>query len=168
MIGRSRRRNLAVGALLVGSIASAGLWSLQRRTAPAPSAKERDSTREPEPLPAMPVDSAASLPPAPPEVLLEAAAPASEEEASREVARLNVTDKPRALALALRADAAYPSTGVYAEARRAMIITLLVDLDRMEEARQRVYHYLDMYPGSPYIPLVEGKTGIHPRPQGPR
>lgn len=116
----------------------------------------------------MTVGSGAPLPPTPPEAPPEAGAPATEEEALREVAQLNVTDKPRALALALGADAAYPSTGVYAEARRAMIITLLVDLDRMEEARQRVYPYLDAYPGSPYIPLVEGKTGIHPRPQGPR
>jgi hypothetical protein len=86
----------------------------------------------------------------------------------QEVAHLNVTDKPRALALALSADDAYPNTGLYAEARRAMIITLLVDLGRMEEARKRVYPYLDAYPNSRYVPLVEGKTGIHPRPGQPR
>jgi hypothetical protein len=86
----------------------------------------------------------------------------------REVARLNVTDKPRALALALSGEGAYPSTGIGAEARRAMIITLLVDVGRMDEARQRVAQYIEAYPNSRYLPLVEGKTGIHPRPQGPR
>ncbi len=85
----------------------------------------------------------------------------------RQVARLNATDKPRALALALLADDTYPGVGVNAEARRAMIITLLVDLDRMEEARQRVHRYLEEYPNSRYVPLVEGKTGVDPRPQGP-
>jgi hypothetical protein len=92
----------------------------------------------------------------------------SEEDSLAELARLNATDKPRALALALSADATYPSEGVDAEARRAMIITLLVDLDRMDEARQRVYRYIEAYPDSPYLALVEGKTGIHPRPLGPR
>jgi hypothetical protein len=149
-------------------MAISGLWALRRRATPNLSPSDRDSTQEPEPLSAMPVGSAGPPPPAPLETPPEAGAPLSEEEALREVAHFNVTDKPRALALALGADAAYPSTGVYAEARRAMIITLLVDLNRMEEARQRVYLFLDAYPGSRYVPLVEGKTGIHPRPQGPR
>lgn len=114
-------------------------------------------------------DEAPSPSPAASRPILGAPSPATnEEEAMREVARLNVTDKPRALALALSADDTSPRTGVYAEARRAMIITLLVDLGRMEEARQRVYRYIEAYPSSPYLPLVEGKTGIHPRPQGPR
>jgi hypothetical protein len=65
-------------------------------------------------------------------------------------------------------DDAYPGFGANAEARRAMIITLLVDLGRMDEARQRVSRYIEAYPDSRYLPLVEGKTGIHPRPSGPR
>jgi hypothetical protein len=48
-----------------------------------------------------------------------------------------------------------------------MIITLLVDLGRMDEARARVDRFLEAYPNSRYRPLVQGKTGIHPRPSGP-
>jgi hypothetical protein len=83
----------------------------------------------------------------------------SEDDVLAELAHLNATDKPRALALALSADDTYPSTGINAEARRAMIITLLVDLGRMAEARQRVYRYIATYPDSRYLPLVEGKDG---------
>ncbi len=167
MTGRSRRRNLAVAAWLLGVVAIAGLWGL-RREAPPPSTPDRASAREPEPLSSEPVASAAPLPPAPTQSPPEPGAPRSEEELARELSRLNATDKPRALALALATDDTYPSTGVYAEARRAMIITLLVDLNRFDEARERVYPFLKAYPESPYVPLVEGKTGIHPRPMGPR
>jgi len=92
---------------------------------------------------------------------------AAEDDTLAELAHLNATDKPRALALALSADPTSPSGGPAAEARRAMIITLLVDLGKMDEARQRVYLYIGEYPDSPYLPLVEGKTGVHPRPFGP-
>jgi hypothetical protein len=103
------------------------------------------------------------VPPVPPTI-----PSASEEDLLSQLAGLNATDKPRALALALSMDDAYPASGANAEARRAMIITLLVDLGRMDEARQRVSRYIEAYPDSPYLPLVEGKTGIHPRPSGPR
>jgi hypothetical protein len=78
-----------------------------------------------------------------------------------------VVDKPRALTLALASDARSPDHGPMAEARRAMIITLLADLGRIDEARERVLPYLEAYPDSRYRPLVQGKTGIHPRPSGP-
>jgi hypothetical protein len=99
--------------------------------------------------------------------MLASSLPPTEEGGQRELARLNVLDKPRALALALALDEHFPGVGRYAEARRAMIITLLVDLDRMEEARDRVHRYIDDYPESAYLSLVEGKTGVHPRPMGP-
>jgi hypothetical protein len=48
-----------------------------------------------------------------------------------------------------------------------MIITLLVDLGRMDEARERALAFIKAYPKSSYRPLIQGKTGIHPRPYGP-
>jgi hypothetical protein len=135
---------------------------------PVPSrVDEGGSIDEPEPT-ATPDAVSSSPSPAVNPAPGEAGPPLSEDALLHQLARLNVTDKPRALALALEADDAYPGTGVRAEARRAMIITLLVDLDRMDEARQRVRLYLEAYPDSRYLPLIEGKTGIHPRPQGPR
>jgi hypothetical protein len=140
-----------------------------RRAAPlATSTSEVDSIEEPEPS-SIAMPGAASAPPAPAAIPATAETDAlpSEDDLLHELARLNATNKPRALALALAADNSYPSAGIHAEARRAMIITLLVDVGRMDEARQRVKRYLEDYPDSPYVPLIEGKTGIHPRPQGP-
>ena len=93
--------------------------------------------------------------------------PDSEQAYMRELFRLNGVDKPHALAYARQGDAWYPSTGVGAEARRAMAITLLVDLDDMEQARRETRSFIAAYPNSAYRPLVEGVTGIHPRPRGP-
>jgi len=76
-----------------------------------------------------------------------------------------VTDKPRALELALEGDARLPASGTLAEARRALIVTLLVDLDRMPEARDRARRFTSEYPASDYLPLVQGVTGVHPRPR---
>jgi hypothetical protein len=83
----------------------------------------------------------------------------------RELEPLAVTDRPRALALALEADAKLPTAGAFAEARRALIVTLLVDLQRMAEARDRTRAFMQSYPDSRYLPLVQGVTGVHPRPR---
>jgi hypothetical protein len=45
-----------------------------------------------------------------------------------------------------------------------MGITLLVDLGEMEEARARTRRFIELHPESRYRPLVQGVTGIHPRP----
>jgi hypothetical protein len=94
--------------------------------------------------------------------------PESERAYFGELARLSGVDKPRALALARQGDDWYPSTGESAEARKAVAITLLVDLGNMEEARRETRAFIARYPGSSYRPLVQGVTGIHPRPSGPR
>ena len=94
--------------------------------------------------------------------------PDSERSYFRELARLDGVDKPAALTLARQGDDWYPSTGVNAEARKAMAITLLVDLGNMEEARRETRAFIARFPQSSYRPLVQGVTGIHPRPSGPR
>jgi hypothetical protein len=93
---------------------------------------------------------------------------ASEDEFLAELARLNVEDKEAALVLAEAGERWYGATGVRAQARRAMAITLLVDLGRMPEARDRTRRFIEKYPRSRYRPLVQGATGIHPRPGRPR
>ena len=87
------------------------------------------------------------------------------EQLLREVEPLAVADKPAALARALAADAQLPAHGVMAEARRALIVTLMVDTQRMSEARDRAHEFIRRYPDSRYLPLVKGVTGIHPRPR---
>jgi hypothetical protein len=89
----------------------------------------------------------------------------SDEELLRELEQLSVTDKPRALSLALAEDERLSPFGVMAEARRALIVTLMVDLGRMPDARARAREFMRSYPDSRYSPLVQGVTGIHPRPR---
>lgn len=98
----------------------------------------------------------------------ELAKPDTEDAFLRELERLHMTDKPRALAFAKKGEEWYASTGRPAEARKAMIVTLLVELGDMEEARNLTRRFIDAYPESEYRPLVQGLTGIHPRPHGPR
>ncbi len=115
-----------------------------------------------------PVPSASStqdVPAAP--VVEEFQRPSSEEQYWAELERLQVSDKQRALDYALAGEDWYDETGKPAEARRAMIVTLLVDLGRMDEARERTYRFIEQYPKSPYRRLVQGATGIHPRPGRP-
>lgn len=99
-------------------------------------------------------------------LILDTAPP--EAEYLEQLTELNRTDKQAALTLAEKGDHWYASTGKLAEARRAMRITLLVDLDRMPEARALTREFIARYPDSPYRRLVQGVTGIHPRPSGPR
>jgi hypothetical protein len=130
--------------------------------------------REPPSLPRVSgAPPSASAPVAPPEHALlathvepERALPALDAEASlREIDALSRTDKPRALELALEADRRLPPVGVMAEARRAVIVTLLAELDRLSEARARARNFGAEYPNSRYLPLVQGVTGVHPRPR---
>lgn len=86
------------------------------------------------------------------------------EQLLRELEPLSITDKPLALSRALTADARLSPAGVLAEARRALIVTLMVDTERMPEARERAREFMRRYPQSRYLPLVQGTTGIHPRP----
>jgi hypothetical protein len=86
------------------------------------------------------------------------------EQLLRELEPLSITDKPLALSRALAADARLSPAGVMAEARRALIVTLMVDTERMPEARVRAREFIRRYPQSRYLPLVQGTTGIHPRP----
>jgi hypothetical protein len=92
---------------------------------------------------------------------------ASEDDYLRALDQLNGIDKRRALQLVQKGDEWYSSSGVKAEARKAMGITLLVDLGEMDEARARTRRFIAEHPKSVYRPLVQGVTGIHPRPSGP-
>lgn len=128
---------------------------------------------EARPTPALVAPAAPMVPePAPP---LAHAAPASDnltrpsspELYWQKLEELGETDKGRALDYALKGEEWYPSSGKLAEALRAMTITLLVDLGRMPEARERTRAFIAQYPDSPYRRLAQGVTGIHPRPGPP-
>lgn len=93
--------------------------------------------------------------------------PPTEELYWRTLEDLRKTDKAQALAYALAGEEWYSDQGRPAEARKAMIVTLLTDLGRYEEARARTRLFLEQYPQSPYKPLVQGVSGIHPRPGPP-
>ncbi len=93
--------------------------------------------------------------------------PTSPEEYWQELERLEREDKAVALSYALAGQEWYPDEGRPAEARHAKIVTLLVDTGKMEEARTRTRSFIEKYPSSPYRPLVQGVTGIHPRPGAP-
>jgi hypothetical protein len=121
---------------------------------------------------AVPVSTAATTSRATPPPASRASAgaldrPATEDEFMRELMQLESTDKEAALALARKGEGWYSSSGKPAEARKAMIVTLLADLNRMDEARTLARAFMAAFPGSEYLPLVQGATGIHPRPHGP-
>lgn len=92
---------------------------------------------------------------------------ASEDDYLRELERLNAVNKPAALELVEQGAQWYRGSGVRQEAREAMGITLLVDLGQIDEARARTRRFIVEHPTSRYRPLVQGKTGVHPRPLGP-
>lgn len=85
----------------------------------------------------------------------------------RELEALRAMDPERALAWAEQGERWYDSKGVYAEARQAMIVTLLVDRGSMSEARDKARAFITAHPKSRYRPLVQGLTGVHPRPGPP-
>ena len=161
------RARWSIGALLL--VPAVGVaWSLSRQS-PAPSApgpqgaaSAAPAAVEPEPSAPLEVAEPRNPSPAPP-----ADPPPDERAFLAQLEALNRTDKPRALELARRGEGWYSQTGVQAEARKAMITTLLVDLGRMSEARTEAYRFINAFPESRYRPLVQGVTGIHPRPGRP-
>lgn len=94
--------------------------------------------------------------------------PPPEREYLEQLTALNHTDKQAALTWAEKGEEWYSDVGRNAEARRAMRVTLLVDLNRMDEARTFTREFIAQYPTSRYRRLISGVTGIHPRPSGPR
>ena len=93
--------------------------------------------------------------------------PESERRYWQELESLEKRDKEKALAYAIAGEKWYGDEGKPAQARRAKIVTLLVDTGDMEQARERTRRFLERYPDSPYRPLVQGMTGIYPRPGAP-
>lgn len=80
---------------------------------------------------------------------------------------LRTTDRRAALAWIERGDAWYAPTGRAAEARSATRITVLVETGDMKRARRLTREFIERFPESPYRRLVQGQTGIHPRPGAP-
>jgi hypothetical protein len=158
-----RVRTLALAA--VGAVAVSLLG--RNRVPPA-----REQPVHVEESKASPPAPALEAPPAAPVTAVSGSAeaprrPETESEFMRELMHLESTDKEAALALARKGEAWYSSSGKAAEARKAMIVTLLADLNRMDEARALARGFMAAFPGSEYLPLVQGATGIHPRPHGP-
>lgn len=77
------------------------------------------------------------------------------------------TDKEAALEWARSGEDWYGDASPHTDARRAVAITALVDLGRMKQARREVREFIERHPDSRYRPLVQGVTGIHPRPGAP-
>lgn len=127
---------------------------------PSRGAPSAEPPRAAEPAPVEPIEQAT----APVETF---AKPETEEDYWTKLEALKKTDKKRALAYAFQGEEWYAEAGKPAEARRAMIVTLMVDLGQMEQARERSRDFIKLYPDSPYRRLVQGVTGIHPRPGAP-
>jgi hypothetical protein len=145
---------VSVGCALLGSFA----WRALRPEVEPTVARTSRALPQPAPLRQPPPLTAAITPAA-----QRAVDPA--EQLLRELEPLAVFDKPAALARALAADARLPAQGMMAEARRALIVTLMVDTERISEARVRALEFIKQYPDSRYLPLVKGVTGVHPRPR---
>jgi len=157
----------ALAALLVvAALAWLVRWPAQTRMAPSPEESEQVSeTGAQSPLLRPPPLQATLSPPS--RAVAREPPFASEDDYLRELGRLNAVDKITALELVERGAEWYPGASVRQEAREAMGITLLVDLGRIDEARERTRRFIAEHPRSRYRPLVQGKTGVHPRPTGP-
>ncbi|HVW27003.1 MAG TPA: hypothetical protein VHC69_16675 [Polyangiaceae bacterium] len=163
-----RTRTLAL-ALVVFAVAVVFLlWRDEKRpvTERKTVVANEASASAPQP-PALPMPSAAAALPVASASSTAQGRPSNEDAYMHELMQLESTDKEAALALAQKGDDWYPSTGRPAEARKAMIVTLLADLNRMDEARSLARAFMAAFPRSEYLPLVQGATGIHPRPHGP-
>lgn len=172
---RQSTRLLIGGTLLLPLLAGVAFFVAQgssevKHTAPAtssrlssPSARTHRAEEASATSTAQEVVPSKTLEPAPEEFKK----PDSPEGYWQQLEDLQRTDKARALAYALQGDEWYPDTGRPAEARRAMTITLQVELGQMSEARERTRDFIQRYPDSPYRPLIQGVTGIHPRPGAP-
>jgi hypothetical protein len=157
---------VGAGALIVAAM----VW-WQRDGASKPAAKPPPAATAAAATPAPVLPGPAAVVPAAEALPVASGAPrapfADEPSYIRELWRLNETDKSRALQLARDGERWFPNSGVGEEARRAMVVTLLVDLGRMKEARDEVRRFIEQHPDSRYRPLVQGVTGIHPRPGPP-
>lgn len=153
---------VAGGSWFFSSRDSSGPESAGTLHATAPATPKPTSSPPSPPL-VPPTQEPKPAPPAP----AEPERPESEEDFLRQLQSLHWTDKAAALKLARQGEDWYSEEGPAAEARKAMIATLLVDLGRMNEARAEVRRFIERYPDSPYRPMLQGKTGIHPRPGAP-
>jgi hypothetical protein len=164
-------RRAPIGFALAALLVVAALaWLVRRpaqtRQAPSPEeSKQLSETGTQSPLLRPPPLQATLSPPS--RAVAREPPFASEDDYLRELERLNAVDKSAALELVERGSQWYPNSSVRQEAREAMGITLLVDLGRIDEARERVRRFIAEHPRSRYRPLVQGKTGVHPRPTGP-
>jgi len=157
---RARRAIQVVAVVAVVALAALGWrWATAERPPLAHVSAPRPATSPTRPEPAPALLAAASV-----DTTL-ARADLDAEANLRELDALSRTDKPRALELALDADARLSSTGIFAEARRALIVTLFADLGRHGEARAHARSFTERYPSSRYLPLVQGVSGVHPRPR---
>jgi hypothetical protein len=164
-----RRVTAAVLAVALLAGLAALLFRSASPHAPKPSelepvsAPDESTPPAPEPVPREPSQSL------PQRANLEHTKPpfADEDDYLRTLETLNRTDKPRAFELVEKGESWYPATGEKTEARQALGITLLVDLGNMEEARARTRRFIAEHPTSRYRPVVQGVTGIHPRPSAP-
>jgi hypothetical protein len=165
-----RRASSAVaGAVLAGTALLA--WRFMAKAPPPVTVASNVLASQNTEAPDVPTGTESAEPSATPKIALppssDATKPESEEAFLRELARLRTSDPERALAFAQKGDDWYPSVGKAAEARKATVVTLLVELGRMEQARALTRGFIAAYPSSEYRSLVQGVTGVHPRPHGP-
>lgn len=162
MTGRARW--LTIGSITAVLVAlSIALWRVRASRFSAVPAASSGTTGERVPDPIARAAPTGRFTPAPASAALQPAAD-EPEQLLRQLEQQSATDKLGALARALEADTRLPESGVMAEARRALIVTLLVDTGDMAAARARTRDFIQRYPDSRYRRLVQGVTGIHPRP----
>ena len=75
-------------------------------------------------------------------------------------------DPATRLALAREGNQRYPA-GPGASERTATIVSALVALDRVPEARTEARQFLEAHPGDPWAKSIESLTGVHAVPVGP-
>lgn len=75
-------------------------------------------------------------------------------------------DPATRLALAREGNQRFPA-GPGASERTAAIVSALVALDRVPEARAEARQFLEAHPGDPWAKSIESLTGVHAVPAGP-
>lgn len=75
-------------------------------------------------------------------------------------------DPATRLALAREGNQRYPA-GPGASERTAALVSALVALDRVPEARAEARQFLEAHPGDPWAKSIESLTGVHAVPTGP-
>src|SRR5690606_18563235 len=133
----ARLRRTTTALLVCAAVGSVAVW-LMRSPTPQPrtpaTAKPNSADAEPPAQVTRPTPLSAPRPKITPRAPL-SDTPPPEDDYLEQLAELNRTDKQAALTLAEKGEQWYAATGKRAEARRAMRITLLADLNRMHEAR---------------------------------